>query len=89
MSQALAPSILDRLLGPVGNKMSPEFARELSEYRIDPAEQERLDELADKCTDGLLTDVERDEYERYVQALHVIGILQRKAKRVLDNGDHA
>jgi hypothetical protein len=89
MSQALSPTILDRLLGPLGDKMSPEFARELSEFRIDPKEQERLDELADKSTDGLLTDDERDEYERYVQAIHFIGILQRKAKRVLANGAHA
>jgi hypothetical protein len=88
MSQALSTSILDRLLAPLGEKMSPEFARQVIEYRIDQAEQDRLDELADKCTDGALTDSERDEYERYVQAIHVIGILQRKAKRVLANGTH-
>ncbi len=88
MSPTLSPSILDRLLGPVGNKMPPEFARELAELRFDPQDQKRIDELSDKCTEGLLSDAERVEYERYVQAIHVIGILQRKARRVLANGAH-
>ena len=33
MSQTLSPSILDRLLEPIGNTMSPDFAKELVEYR--------------------------------------------------------
>ena len=48
--------------------------------------QARIDELADKCNEGQLTDAERDEYDDYLQAIHLIGILQRKAKRVLANG---
>jgi len=83
MSQTEAPSILDRLLEPVGNTMPLDYARELVELRAGPDDQARIDELADKCNEGLLTDDERDEYERYVHAIHVIGILQRKARRVL------
>ena len=86
MSQTLSSSVLDRLLGSVGNKMPLEFGRELAELRFEPEDQERIDELSDKCTEGLLSDTERDEYERYVHAIHVIGIVQRKAKRVLANG---
>jgi hypothetical protein len=86
MSQAVSPSILDRMLEPVGRSMSPEFARELVELRADPSDQARIDELAEKCNEGLLTDDERDEYDRYVHAIHVIGVLQQKAKRVLAGG---
>ena len=86
MSQTLSPSILDRLLEPVGNTMSPDFAKELVDYRASPDVQARVDELADKCNEGELTDAERDEYTEYLQAFHLIGILQRKARRALANG---
>jgi hypothetical protein len=88
MSQTLSPTILDRLLEPVGNRMPLEYAKELVEFRAGPDVQARIDELADKCTEGELTDAERDEYDDYLQAIHLIGILQRKARRVLANGAH-
>ncbi len=68
--------------------MTPDFARELVELRASPEDQARIDELADKCNEGQLSDAERAEYERYVQAIHLIGVLQRKAKRILGNGTH-
>jgi hypothetical protein len=83
MSETLSPSILDRMLEPVGRSMSPEFAKELVELRADPRDQARIDELAEKCNEGLLTEDEREEYDRYVHAIHVIGVLQAKARRVL------
>jgi hypothetical protein len=42
-----------------------------------------VEELAEKCNEGQLTPDERAEYEAYVQASTVIGILQAKARRVL------
>ena len=89
MSQTLSPTILDRLLEPVGNKMPLEYAKELVEFRASPEVQARIDQLADKCNEGELTDAERDEYDDYLQAIHLIGILQRKARRVLADGAHA
>jgi hypothetical protein len=86
MSQTQSASILDRMLDPLGHSMSLELAKELVELRADPQDQARIDELAEKCNEGLLTDDERDEYERYVQAIHLIGVLQRNAKRVLAAG---
>ena len=86
MIQTQATSVLDRLLDPVGRIMTPDFARELVELRASPEDQARIDELADKCNEGPLSDDERAEYESYVQAIHLIGILQRKAKRILGNG---
>jgi hypothetical protein len=83
MSQTLSPSILDRMLEPVGRSMSLEFAKELVDLRADPDDQARIDELAEKCNEGLLTDDERAEYERYVHAIYFIGVLQQKAKRIL------
>jgi hypothetical protein len=88
MSQALSPSILDRLLEPIGNMMPPDFAKELIDYRASPDIQARVDELADKCNEGELTDAERGEYDDYLQAFHLIEILQLKARRALTNGAH-
>jgi hypothetical protein len=86
MSQTLSPAILDRLLEPLGNAMPVDYAKALVDYRASRDVQARVDELADKCNEGELTDAERDEYDEYLQAFHVIGILQQNAKRVLAHG---
>jgi len=86
MSQILSPSILDRLLEPFGNAMPLDYAREIVDLRADPDVQARIDELAEKCNEGQLSEAEKGEYESYADAIHLIGILQRQARRVLANG---
>ena len=86
MSQIQQTSPLDRLLEPFGRSLTPDVAQELVELRAAPDVQDRIDELAEKCNEGTLTEEERSEYERYVQAIHLIGILQAKARAVLTNG---
>jgi hypothetical protein len=88
MSQALSPSILDRLLEPFCNAMPLDYAKEIVELRADPDVQARIDELAEKCNEGQLSEAEREEYESYADAIHLIGILQRQARRVLAIGAH-
>ena len=83
MSQTASPSFLDELLEPMAEGMPIEYARKLVDLRASPARQARIDELADKCTEGSLTPEEREEYELYVQAIEVITVLQLKARRVL------
>ena len=85
MNQPPDTSILDRLLEPVSCCLTPEAARQLVALRADPQFQERLDVLADRCTEGLLTPEEREEYETYVRAIHIIAILQAKARKLLAN----
>jgi hypothetical protein len=85
MSQPAETPILDRLLDPVTRCLTPEVARQLVALRADSEFQERLDMLADKCTEGELSPEEREEYETYVRAIHIIGILQAKARKILAN----
>jgi uncharacterized protein YnzC (UPF0291/DUF896 family) len=59
------------------------MARRLVKFRADSATQVRVDELATKCNEGELTPAERREYEAYVRAIHLISILQSKARTVL------
>ena len=75
--------ILDRMLDPVGRALSPEAARQVVSLRADAEAQARIDELADRCTEGLLTPEERDEYASLIAAASVIALLQAKARASL------
>ncbi len=77
------PDILSQLLEPVGQMMPVDFAQKLAAMRASPEVQARIDELADRCTDGELSDEERAEYQAYVDAIDVISILQAQARAVL------
>ncbi len=68
---------------PVARSISPDLARELVGLRADAEVQAKIDDLAEKCNQGTLSADERAEYEGIVAAIHVIGILQRKAARIL------
>jgi hypothetical protein len=74
---------LERLLDPVSRCLTPEAARRLVELRADPELQERMETLADRCTEGALTPEEREEYATYVHAVHIIAILQANARKLL------
>jgi hypothetical protein len=89
MIHASSSTFLDRLLEPVGRSITPDLARELVALRADPALQDHIDELAERCNEGTLSPEERAEYERLVGAIHLIGILQRKARRVLNDAGAA
>ena len=78
-----APVHFDRLLDPVVACLTPEVAARLAELRPNEALQDRLDYLADRCTEGLLTAEEREEYEGYIHANNLIAILQAKARSML------
>lgn len=80
------PTILDRLLAPVGRLLTPEVARDLVQLRATPDVQERVDYLAERANEGQLTAEERAEYDSCIQALHLIAILQATAQTVLSGG---
>ena len=56
-----------------------------TKFARDEEMQFRIDYLADRANEGLLTPEERDEYERYLHAIDVITILQTKARSLLRN----
>jgi hypothetical protein len=78
-----SPSVLDLMLDPVSRCFDPESARKLLNLRIDPAVQERVDVLASKANEGLLTEAERAEYEACINTDDFISILKLKARRYL------
>jgi hypothetical protein len=76
-------SILDQLLTPVGDCLTPEVAQHLVDLHASPDMQARLETLADKSTEGQLSAEERAEYETAVAAIEFISVLQAKARRLL------
>ncbi len=66
--------------------MTPDLARELVALRVTPDIQASIDDLATRCNEDQMSAEERAEYESYVQAIHLIGILQRKAQAILKSG---
>lgn len=83
MSATSEHHVLEEVLDPVGDCFTPEVARRIAGLRAAPATQARLDELAEKSTEGRLTADETAEYRTYVTAINFLGILQAKARTVL------
>ena len=74
---------LDRLLEPLAGCLSPDVAAKVADLRADEAIQGRIDYLAERSNEGLLTAEEREEYAGYLHAIDVIAVLQAKARSLL------
>ena len=78
-----AATPLDGLLEPFSRCLDAESALRVTEFRVDPAVQARIDVLAERANDGVLGDEERTEYEAFINAADFISILKLKARRQL------
>ncbi len=74
---------LDRLLEPFAICLTPDVAAKVADMRVDDEMQRRIDHLADRANEGLLTSDENDEYAGYLRAIDVIAVLQAKARSQL------
>lgn len=85
MSDGLASGVLDSLLDPLSRCLDTGSARRVAAFRIAGNVQERVDALAERANEGLLSDEERAEYEAVVNASDIIEILKLKALRNLES----
>jgi hypothetical protein len=83
MSRPDQEAILDRVLEPITDCLTPDVAAKLVALRADDQIQARVDELAEKANEGTLSKEERTEYDRYRDAFHFVTILQAKARELL------
>ncbi len=81
--QLTQPIQLDKLLDPLARSLTPELAKILVDLDVDPSVRERSQYLAERANEGLLTEEEGIEYDRYIEAMDLIGILQSKAWSVI------
>ena len=84
-----AHSAFERVLAAVGQCLDRQSAEALLRLRADREMRGRIEELADKCTEGRLTSEERDEYEALIRVGNFVAILQAKACRLLAEGHAA
>ena len=84
-----AQTAFERVLAAVGQCLDRQSAESLLRLRADMEMQGRIEELADKCTEGRLTPDERDEYEALIRVGNFVAILQAKARRLLAEGHAA
>jgi len=78
-------TLLDGLLDPFGECLTPEVAQKLVDLQASPAVIARVEELAEKCTEGVLTSDERAEYESYVHVNDVMTMLKARARKFLQS----
>jgi hypothetical protein len=83
LDKSIDTSVLDRLLNPLSQRMTPAMARRIVTFRADAETRTRVQELADKCSEGELSQAESREYKAYVRAVHLVSVLQSKARIVL------
>ncbi|MCX6594499.1 MAG: hypothetical protein NTZ56_23550 [Acidobacteria bacterium] len=82
-----SPTNLDSLFEPLGQCLDEQSARQVADLRVAAVVQEKLDLLAERANDGVLTPDERAEYEALVNAVDFIDILKLKARqRLLSSG---
>jgi hypothetical protein len=75
--------VLDRLLEPVARALNLDAATRLVSLRADDVTQARIDELAEGCSEGTLSEADRAEYELLITAGEIVSILQTKARIAL------
>jgi hypothetical protein len=77
-------AIWSRVMEPESNGLSPEAARSLLELRFGKADKARMNHLARKNQEGLLSHKERKELEGYVKVGDVLSLLHMKARKSLN-----
>jgi hypothetical protein len=85
MKSANNAPVLNRLVDPLGECLTPESARKLLGLKADAILQARVDDLANRHSQGLLTPDEQAEYSKYVSYGTFVAILKSKARQLLAN----
>lgn len=85
MATSSEMAAFDRGVRPLMQIVLPEKAEAVIDFRADPELQERIEQLAEKSTEGQLTEAERSEYAGYVRANKFVAILQQHARRLIES----
>lgn len=65
---------------PIFALLTPEQTKKLAQLQCDPSTERRVSELAEKSNEGELSVAERAEYEAYIEANNLLGVLQAEAR---------
>ena len=76
-------TLLDQIVEPIAECLTPEAAQRIIALRADAATQSTIDALAEKANRGTLTEAEKQDYDRYLAAFHFMTVLQARARRLI------
>jgi hypothetical protein len=85
MKTASSGPLLDQLVAPLSECLTPESARRLLALKADPELQARVDDFAARHSRDMLTPDELAEYRCYVSYSTFVAILKSKARQLLAN----
>ena len=75
--------LLEQLVTPLGECLTPEAARRIIALRPNPGWQARIDDFATRHTSGQLSAEERAEYSQCVSFATFMALLKSKARQLL------
>lgn len=78
-----AGSYTDEILDPVVGCLTPDVANQILSIRLSPRVQTRVDELAGRLREGVLSEAERAEYESLIERADLLGIFKALARQAL------
>ena len=81
-------ALLNELLDPFAECLDAEPAQRVIAFDVAPAVQHKVDELAEKANEGMLTEEERSDFEALINAADFIAILKLKAQGRLASNAH-
>jgi hypothetical protein len=76
-------STLDTMLSSVADSFDEKALHALVDMRAPPDAEKRLEYLAGRANEGLLTEEERHEYKSAIMFGNFLGLLQSKARKKL------
>jgi hypothetical protein len=76
-------AILERLIEPEIDDLSPETARYLLRLDFPRKDHQRLQRLSAKASAGTLSEKERAELDDYLRVADLLALMQSKARRAL------
>jgi hypothetical protein len=85
---ATVATLLDGVLATWAEGLTPQSAEQVLRFQLGPDIQQRVDALADGAAEGKLSQPELKEYEEFVEAIDLLGVLKAKARDVLAKRAH-
>jgi hypothetical protein len=80
MSERSTIPLPESLIDDFAKCLDEQSLRSLASLKLSVEAQQKLNELADKANDGVLSSAERDEYQAFIAASELVGLAQLRAK---------
>lgn len=80
MSAPLTPPLVESLANTVASCLDAQSLQAIANLKMDECAQQRLDDLAEKANEGLLTSEERSEYQGFIRISEFLGLAQLRAR---------